>query len=191
MDPVHLPHIKKKAAEEKALIVFEDEASFHQSPTLHATWAPRHVQPEVLSGGQRNTQKIFGAVAVLTGQSLFRRREAQFNHDTYVEFLEDMTKFFFRRGHRIYLIQDNASYHKHPTTYEWFSKNRKYMEVFNLPPYSPDFNAQEKLWKYTRKQATHNRYHETETDLCAALTHTFDTMQNNPELIIPLVAQFC
>jgi transposase len=63
--------------------------------------------------------------------------------------------------------------------------------VFNLPPYSPDFNAQEKLWKYTRKQATHNRYHETETDLCAALTHTFDTMQNNPELIIPLVAQFC
>ena len=173
MDPVHLSHIKKKAAEEKALIVFEDEASFHQSPTLHATWAPRHVQPEVLSGGQRNTQKIFGAVAVLTGQSLFRRREAQFNHDTYVEFLEDMTKFFFKRGHRIYLIQDNASYHKHPTTYEWFS------------------NAQEKLWKYTRKQATHNRYHETETDLCAALTHSFDTMQNNPELIIPLVAQFC
>ncbi len=161
-----------------------------RSPTLHTTWAPRHVQPEVLSGGQRNTQKIFGAVAVLTGQSLFRRREAQFNHDTYVEFLEDMTKFFFRRGHRIYRIQDNASYHKHPITYEWFSKNRKYTEVFHLPPYSPDFNVQEKRWKYTRKQATHNRYHETETDLCAALTHPFDTMQNSPELIIPFVAQF-
>ena len=65
------------------------------------------------------------------------------------------------------------------------------MELFHLPPYSPAFNAQEKLWEYTRKQATQNRHHETETDLCAALTHPFDTMQNNPELIISFVAQFC
>jgi transposase len=190
MDSIHLPFIKKKAAEEKALIVFGDEASFHQSPTLHATWAPRHSQPGILSNGQRNTQKIFGAVALPTGESLFRRREAYFNHETYVEFLDDITKAFYKRGHRIYLIQDNASYHKHPKTYEWFSANRKYLEVFNLPPYSPDFNAQEKLWKYTRKQATHNRYHKTESELQAALTKTFDTMKKNPELIIPLLKSF-
>ena len=46
------------------MIVFEDEASFRQTPTLHATWARRASQPQIPTLGQRNTQKIFGAVGL-------------------------------------------------------------------------------------------------------------------------------
>jgi hypothetical protein len=42
---------------------------------------------------------------------------------------------FRRRRHRIYLIQDNASYHKKQEAYDWFKANRRYVEVFQLPPY--------------------------------------------------------
>ncbi len=41
-----------------------------------------------------------------------------FNHETYVAFLEDIVGYFCDRQYKkIFLIQDNASYHKHPDTY--------------------------------------------------------------------------
>jgi len=44
---------------EGAVIVFEDEASFRQTPTLHATWARLGSQPQIPTRGERHTQKIF------------------------------------------------------------------------------------------------------------------------------------
>jgi len=52
----------KKAQSEGAVVVFEDEASFRRTPTLHATWAKRGSRPQIPSRGERNTQTIFGAV---------------------------------------------------------------------------------------------------------------------------------
>lgn len=50
------------------MIVFEDEVSLRQTPTLHATWARRGSQPQVPTRGERNTQKIFGAVRLDNAQ---------------------------------------------------------------------------------------------------------------------------
>ena len=49
-------------------------------------------------------------------------------------FLEEVVvPAFYRRGHRVFLIQDNASYHKKQETYDGFAQNRRYGEVFPLP----------------------------------------------------------
>lgn len=89
-----------------------------------------------------------------------------------LDFLEErLTKTYYRK--KIFYIQDNASYHKDGVVWEWFSNNRKWIEVYNLPPYSPEFNAAEPLWKYTRKVGTHNRYFESETEIMETLTQVF------------------
>jgi transposase len=181
--PIYLP---TDPAEEP----YGDEASFRQSPTLHQTWAPVNAQPKILSKGQRNSQKIFGAVELYSGNFLYKHKEANFNSETYIEFLEQMQNHYYKKGHRIYLIQDNASYHKKPETYDWFTANRKYIEVFNLPPYCPELNSTERIWHYTRMQATHNRYYDTKEDLCNALFLTFSTIQKTPNLINALLTPF-
>lgn len=96
----------------------------------------------------------------------------------------------YKRNHRIFLIQDNARYHKAKETYEWFKDNRKYIEVYNLPPYSPEFNAIERIWHYTRMYCTHNRYFETVEELCQSLFHTFSDIQRHPENIMGLLTPF-
>jgi transposase len=63
------------------------------------------------------------------------------------------------------LRQDNASYHKKQETYDWFKANRRYVEVFQLPPYWPELNATERIWNYTRKYVTYNRFFERPQDL--------------------------
>lgn len=173
------------------MIVFEDEASFRQTPTLHATWARRASQPQIPTRGERNTQKVFGAVRLDNAQFTYLLQEDYFQWETYLAFVDQvLLPEFYRRGHRIYLIQDNASYHKKPEVYAWFKENRKRLEVFLLPPYSPEFNCVEQVWRYTRKQSTHNRYFETVEALCQALFATFDDIQRRPESILGLVNRF-
>jgi len=94
-----------------------------------------------------------------------------------------MLPHYYRRRHRVYLIQDNASYHKKPEVLEFFAKDERHLQVFLLPVYAPDFNATERLWHYTRKESTHNRHFDTPAALCQSLFITIADIQKHPEKI--------
>jgi len=191
VDSLHLSQSKKNAKAEGAVIVYVDEASFRQSPTLHQTWAPLNCRPEIPTRGERNTQKILGAVSLLDAKFAYRHQTEYFNHSNYLSFLQDIVlPTYYRRSHRIYLIQDNASYHTHPTVWNWFQQQRHCLEVFPLPKYSPELNAQERLWHYTRREATHSRFFEKPADLCESLFETFDDVRKHPEEILGLLLPF-
>ena len=191
MGTLHLPESKKNAKSEGAVIVSEDKASFRQTPTLHATWAKRGSQPQIPTRGERNTQKIFGAVRLDNSHFTYLHQQDYFQWETYLAFLEQVVvPAFYRRRHRIYLIQDNASYHKKQETYGRFKSNRRYVEVFQLPPYWPELNATERIWNYTRKHVTHNRFFEQPQDLCDALFRNFDYVRHNPQEIENLLRPF-
>ena len=97
---------------------------------------------------------------------------------------------FYRRGHRVFLIQDNASYHKHPDMQAWYQTQSKRLVVYPLPKYSPEFNAVERIWQFTRKDATHNRYFATVQALCTSLFSTFADIQRFPNLIVGLLQPY-
>jgi transposase len=173
------------------VIVYEDEASFRQTPTLYRTWARRGHQPQIPTRGERHTQKILGAVSVPTGDFVWRHQTEYFNTQTYLSFVDEvLLPHYYRRRHRVYLIQDNASYHKKPEVLDYFARHRRQIEVFLLPPYSPDFNATERLWHYTRVHSTHNRYFDRPEALCHSLFTTFGEIQRHPEEIHGLLKPF-
>jgi len=158
---------------------------------LHQTWAVRNSQPKISTRGQRNSQKLLAGVDIASGRFAYRHQTEYFNAESYIHFLEHtLMPGLYKRNHRIYLIQDNASYHKKPEVYEWFSTNRKRMEVYLLPPYSPQFNAVERIWHYTRMQSTHNRYFDTPQELCNSLFETFADIQHHPEKILGFMKPF-
>jgi transposase len=158
---------------------------------LHATWARRASQPQIPTRGERHTQKIFGAVRLEDARFVYLHQQEYFQWETYVGFLDQvLVPEFYRRGHRVFLIQDKASYHKEQETWDWFAQNRRYVEVFPLPRYWPELNATERIWNYTRKHATHNRYFERPQDLCRALFRTFRHVQRQPDEIENLMRPF-
>jgi transposase len=128
---------------------------------------------------------------VYDGRFAWRHQSEYFNAESYIDFLQEvLLPTFYKRGRRVYLIQNNASYHKKPEVYEWFGEHRKKLVVFLLPSYSPEFNAVERLWHYTRKKATHNRYFDTPAELCASLFDTFVDIQDHPEKIMGYLRPF-
>ena len=140
--------------------------------------------------GARHAVKIFGCVEIYRGAFLYQR-DAVFNGQTYVQFLEHrLARQFYRRGQQVIYIQDNASYHKDAQVWEWFASNRRWLEVHQLPPYSPEFNAAEPLWHHTRVHGTHNRCFLNEEEIMTSLECVFTDMQRCPQQIMGYLRPF-
>ena len=59
---------------------------------------------------------------------------------------------------KIYMIVDNASYYHSEIVTEYLSTSK--VEFVYLPPYSPNLNLIERLWKFFRKEVMYNNYYE-------------------------------
>jgi transposase len=168
-------------------LIFTDEASFRQDSTLHVTWSRVGCPPEVPVTGQRKSVKILGAIELWKARFHYRQ-ETVFNACTYLAFLEQLARRYRRQG--AILIQDNATYHKDHDLWPWFDANRHWLEVHQLPAYSPELNPTERLWRHTRRTGTHNRYFPDVEELTATLSRVFGEMQTYPELIRPYLQSF-
>lgn len=187
MDSADVSEPEKKTKRNGWALIFTDEASFRQDSTLHATWARVGRPPQVPVTGERKSVKIIGAVELYRARFLYQRDEV-FNAETYLSFLKKIRRYYRRQG--AILVQDNASYHKEGDVWAWFGNNRDWLEVHNLPPYSPEFNPIERLWQHTRKNGTHNRYFAQVDDLVFTLTRVFGEMRTYPDIIRPYLLPF-
>jgi len=56
--------------------------------------------------------------------------------------------------------------------------------VQRLPSYSPDYNPIEKLWRKTKRDATHCKYFPTFDDLRAAVMNAFEKYMRDATKVI-------
>ena len=73
----------------------------------------------------------------------------------------------------------------------WFKSKRHWIDVHQLPPYSPELNLTERLWQHTRKNGMYNRFFAGPHALVATLTRVFGEMQSHPQLIPSYLTPFC
>jgi len=168
--------------------MFGDEASFWLDGSLHRTWARVGVQPHVDTFGQRKTAHVFGAVSLEKRPRFAYLFAPVFNGNTFLLFLKQLVK---RRRRKLFLILDNGSCHNLTDEGKaWLGRNRRRVELFRLPPYSPNFNPTEGAWKETKKRTTHNRFFHTTAERDTALVATFKAFQADPALLAGHVARF-
>ena len=56
------------------------------------------------------------------------------------------------------VVVDNARWHHAKALQPWLLQHSRTLRLDFLPPYSPELNPVERVWKLTRRQATHNQY---------------------------------
>lgn len=168
--------------------MFGDEASFWLDGTLHRTWARVGEQPRVPTFGMRKTAHVFGAVSLEKKPTFVHQFAPRFSGATFLDFLKLLVG---RLRRKIFLILDNGPCHNlDEEGRKWLAANRHRIELFRLPPYSPELNPIEGVWKTTKRTTTHNRFFRTTTARDAALTSTFERFNANPAVIAGHVARF-
>jgi hypothetical protein len=139
-------HPRLKNADRQAALLFADEARFRQDPSLYQTWARRGPQPLMLTTGQRNPRKIFGAVDWYRPKFYYGHGEV-FEGRSYTAFLDGLAQR--DRRQEGFLIQDHAAYPRAPEVREGLTCYGHRFHLCPLPKYSSEFNAVEPLWHYS------------------------------------------
>jgi transposase len=162
--------LKEKIGSGDYEVFFEDECHFKLTLTLIRAWFLAGSHPEIKSPVDRFKVSIFGAMG-RNGQLITLENE-NFNAETFRLFLEklllkaEVGRKENGRKKKILLVLDNAKYHHAKILHPWLKEVSNVLELFFLPPYSPDLNPIEILWKKTRRNVTHNRFFDSLQALC-------------------------
>lgn len=177
------PAILSQARQLKAVILFGDEVSFAQWGSLARTWAPKGKQPLIKTCGKRKGLKMFGAIEFRAGDFHYMECEGKFNGESYVQFLRQILS---RYSCPVILIEDGAPYHNGKIVNEFREEMQLKCRLFvhRLPAYSPDLNPIEKLWKNTKKDATHLKYFPTFEHLRQTVIKAFNKYLQDASKIV-------
>lgn len=177
---------QKKANARGAKVVFEDEVCFQQEGTTRRSWARRGIGFTVYHQPCKRSAKYFGAISMDPRPRLVYRSANTFNSRTFETFLNQLVDRFGM----VCLILDNVAYHKARRIRRVLRRLHGRLWLYSLPKYSPELNAQEMVWRETRKDATHNRFFGTMKGLRRAVQSQFRAYQAQPQLLVGCVAQF-
>jgi transposase len=137
-------------------------------------WVPKSVKdPILLHHPTRKSIACFGAVRISDGKLVTMRTEDSFNAQTVWEFLKLLRQETKQAGRKVVVIIDNAKQHHAIAHKAWRQEQAPDFVLEYLPPYSPQLNPIERVWKAIRAIRLHNRYFPTLAVLTKAVDEQF------------------
>lgn len=137
------PQIQAQAKKEGAAIFFADEASVRTVYHAGTTWAPVGETPVVIGTGKKQSISMISAVSP-RGELYFQVHETGIKKEEFLEFCKILLVDIKRP---VYLIVDNSQIHRSKILKAYVQQSNGMLTVFFLPPYSPDLNPDEWVWK--------------------------------------------
>lgn len=128
--------------------MFQDEAGFGCISKPKYCWCPKSVRPLVPCHHIREYRYAYGAVKPLTGESRFLVMP-YCNTVCMNYFLDTLSNDY--PNDLILLCCDGASWHKSEGL-----RVPENIELFFIPPYTPEMNPIEQIWKELRKMGFRN-----------------------------------
>ena len=144
-------------------------------------WQPRGKKGTITlkSNTGRKRINILGALDIEDFSVTTTLTEETCDSERIVEFLRKIKEKYPER--KIVVILDNARYNYALATRAFAEKNN--ILLLFLPPYAPNLNLIERLWKFTKKHLVNNTYHEDYTQFVNATDSFFNNLgEYNQEL---------
>jgi len=133
------PGIERKAREEGAEILWGDETGISSEDNRGRGYAPKGQTPVVYGPGKRFSASMISAINN-QGKMRFMVYEGALRVDKFLKFLRRVIK---DTGRKIFIIVDNLRVHHAKKVQKWIEKHKDRIEIFFLPPYSPEHNPDE------------------------------------------------
>ena len=171
------PRLQALLQDPQAVVFFQDECGIEGDPRPRSTWALKGSHPLTKQTGAHVRLNVLGAVAPATGACsalIFDGCDT----DVFQVFLDTLAADAPpEEGKSFHLVLDNASWHK-ARRLNWHHFTPVY-----LPPYSPDFNAIERLWLHLKSQWFAGFTAKTTEALMERVTSALRSLFAQPDLV--------
>jgi len=153
-------------------LFFIDAAHFVHQPFLGYLYGLKRIFIRASSGRKRFN--VLGALEAVTNKVTTVCNETYINAESVCQLLELLAKEYV--GEKIYIILDNARYQRCQLVLDTAQKLG--IRLIFLPPYSPNLNLIERLWKFTKKKILYNKYYPCFDEFKNAIESCMENLNN-------------
>jgi transposase len=148
------PKLEEAFEDPDTIILCEDEMVLSSTTTFQKIWLKKGEYPKIEVSNTKKNKSIYGFLNIKTAQEHGFIKDWQNMHIT-VEVLKEIRKIYPHKN--LLLFWDGAGWHR-GSAVQNFIKEDAHIEIVYFPPYSPEQNPQEHVWKAGRAAITHNTF---------------------------------
>jgi transposase len=174
------PRIKAQAQREKAEIYFGDAAHLRSDHHCGRTWGKKGETPVVSSTGARYRTSLISAVTARGQMRFMIKEKGGVNAAVFIEFLR---RLMVGSKSKIFLIVDRGPAHVAKKTKAFVASLGGALQLFYLPPYSPDRNPDELVWKHLKADTVGRAAVASLLDFRNKVKSSMLSLQRNPDKI--------
>lgn len=174
------PAIRERAQAEGALIFWEDEMGIRSDHAAGRSFSPKGKTPVVARTGKRFGCNMMSAISN-RGKLYFTVFTGHFTSQVFIDFLGRLLQQI--PGRKIFLIVDGHSAHRSRATRGWVAAHADRIELFFLPPYSPELNPDEFLNQDVKSNAVGRKRATSVTELMANVRAYLRSRQRSLEAV--------
>jgi putative transposase len=162
--------------------LFEDESYIRDYQALCSTWFLKGNQKKIKTYGQHKGVGLFGILDYQKGRVLCDTYE-QLNAQAFQGFLEN-TVFPAYEDKKIIMILDNSKIHHAKILADFKESNRDRITFLFLPPYAPNINRIEGLWKWLKQTVICNQFLKGIDEIKTAVQGFLSSIDHRSDLIL-------
>jgi len=177
------PRLLQQAILENAIIVWLDESSISSESNVGRTWGLSGKTPIVPSNGEREKINVIGTIDQ-NGITHFMTYEGTTDSQIIISYIDQLSKI---KKNKIYLILDNASYHKSNLVKQHIKDfHDGWLELVYLPTYSPELNPCELIWAHLKSHGLNRILTKTKLEFINAVEKHLSNFMLDEELGLSL-----
>jgi len=140
-------------------------------------WIKKGEHKAIPTNAGRNRLNLAGAIDILSHR-IYIREDETLNGITTIAFLRQLEEAYPTMS-KVHVFCDNASYYRSSEVKEYLKHSK--IELHFLPPYSPNLNPIERLWKWMKEVVVYNTYYEEFEAFKEAIFGFFETLNTLPQ----------
>jgi transposase len=174
------PKIKTIAKIHGADIYFGDAAHMRSDHHAGRTWAKQGETPVVETTGARHGMSLISAITSKGHMRFMIKEKGGVNAAVFIEFLK---RLLIGATRPIFLIVDRGPAHRAKKTKAFVATLGGKLKLFYLPPYSPDRNPDELVWKHLKADTVGRMVTISKADFKAKVISSMRSLQKNRDKI--------
>lgn len=139
---------------------------------LHYGWIKRGAEKLIASNSGRSRINLTGAIDMVSHEIVIQE-DKTINAESTIRFFQKLESHYTGKS-RIHVFCDNAGYYRSKQVKAHLKTSN--ISLHFLPPYSPNLNPIERLWKWMKESVVYNTYYEMFEEFRDAIFGFFKTL---------------